>query len=657
MSDGLMMEDRANPPETSFAGAGKPVGGLLAAGALSMPDTSGPGPVALQEPARWVYDFDPATGVSRATFNGLVQFTEGGSESAGVTSWNGQTGAVVMQASDIVDAGGLANPSVALTGVPTAPTASIGTSSTQVATCAFVAQAIVAGAGVTSFNARQGAITLTSADIMAAGGAPLASPAMIGVPTAPTASQGDVSNQVATDAFVANALASGAVTAFNGRRGAVSLTLSDVESVGGAPIASPVFTGSPLVPTAPPGSATTQAASTAFVTNAVAGSVVGVSSFNTRTGAVVFNASDLASVGGAPLVSPAFTSNPTAPTPSAGDNSTRIATTAYVETAIGNLPSGVATWNGRSGTVTLALSDVTSVGGAPLASPAMTGTPSAPTPPPLDNSTRLATTAFVEAALPAVPAPSAALPLINGTAAAGSSAAWSRGDHVHPTDTTRAAQSALAGYMPVAGGTFTGGVSTPSIAVSGAFPNAATGLVSAQGATGMGIYYNTATALFAIYEGGALADTLPYGYTAGTFFGLARMGMSNTTLQAYMVNNNGASFYAALTSASDRKLKSGIAPSSKSAIDTIKALGVYEFELDQPGVELAKHWDFGLIADEVESVIPPAFVPASDAPGSFQSLRELPIVAALVKAVQELTARVEELEQARPGPAWSRPNW
>lgn len=39
---------------------------------------------------------------------------------------------------------------------------------------------------------------------------------------------------------------------------------------------------------------------------------------------------------------------------------------------------------------------------APLASPALTGTPTAPTPPTTDNTTKLATTAFVRAAIPAL---------------------------------------------------------------------------------------------------------------------------------------------------------------------------------------------------------------------------------------------------------------
>ena len=77
-------------------------------------------------------------------------------------------------------------------------------------------------------------------------------------------------------------------------------------------------------------------------------------------------------VGLAPLVSPAFTGTPTAPTATGTDNSTKIATTAFVKTAISTL--------------------------APLASPSFTGTPTAPTASQADSSTRLATTAGLQTA-------------------------------------------------------------------------------------------------------------------------------------------------------------------------------------------------------------------------------------------------------------------
>lgn len=74
----------------------------------------------------------------------------------------------------------------------------------------------------------------------------------------------------------------------------------------------------------------------------------------------------------APLASPLFTGNPRGPTPSAGNNSTSLATTAYVDAA-----------------------DALK---APLASPQFTGNPRGVTAANGNNSTTLATTAYVDAA-------------------------------------------------------------------------------------------------------------------------------------------------------------------------------------------------------------------------------------------------------------------
>lgn len=56
--------------------------------------------------------------------------------------------------------------------------------------------------------------------------------------------------------------------------------------------------------------------------------------------------------------------------------------------------NAVRTVAGKTGTVTLGVADVS--GAAPLASPALTGTPTAPTPTAADDSTKIATTAFVK---------------------------------------------------------------------------------------------------------------------------------------------------------------------------------------------------------------------------------------------------------------------
>jgi hypothetical protein len=294
-----------------------------------------------------------------------------------VFSFNGRTGAVVLTQQDILDAGGDdVFDSPTFTGVPIAPTAAPGTDTDQIATTAFVNAAI---AGSTQF-------------------APLVSPNFSGNPTAPTASPGSSTGQIATTAFVMNAVAesTAGVASFNTRTGIVTLEDTDISDAGGALLASPVFSGDPQAPTAALGTATAQLATTAFVMNQLAG-VTGVTSFNTRTGAVSLAAADITAAGGALSASAALTGVPTAPTAALATSTNQIATTAFVMSEINN--GAVASFNGRTGAVVLSANDISAAGGAALQSPAFLGTPSAPTAVPGTNSTQLATTAFVMAAL------------------------------------------------------------------------------------------------------------------------------------------------------------------------------------------------------------------------------------------------------------------
>lgn len=98
----------------------------------------------------------------------------------------------------------------------------------------------------------------------------------------------------------------------------------------------------------------------------------------------------------APLASPALTGTPTAPTATTGTDTTQIATTAFVEDAIDNLAAGDIP-NIAESQVTSLVSDLALK--APLASPALTGAPTAPTATALDNSTKVATTAYTDAAV------------------------------------------------------------------------------------------------------------------------------------------------------------------------------------------------------------------------------------------------------------------
>jgi hypothetical protein len=140
----------------------------------------------------------------------------------------------------------------------------------------------------------------------------------------------------------------------------------------------------------------------------------------------------------APLASPALTGTPTAPTVTPGtDNTTKIATTAFVQSAVAAVSSGVTNITvqdglsgGGTGAVTVGINNngiangklaqmsahtfkgnntgsaaspldltaaqvLTDIGAAPLASPTFTGVPAAPTAANGNNTTQLATTAYV----------------------------------------------------------------------------------------------------------------------------------------------------------------------------------------------------------------------------------------------------------------------
>jgi hypothetical protein len=108
--------------------------------------------------------------------------------------------------------------------------------------------------------------------------------------------------------------------------------------------------------------------------------------------------------------SPALAGVPTAPTANPATNSTQIATTAFVQAAVAALINGAPGALDTLKELADAINDDASYAAtittalalkAPLNSPTFTGTPVAPTPSTVDSSTKLATTAFVQAVLAA----------------------------------------------------------------------------------------------------------------------------------------------------------------------------------------------------------------------------------------------------------------
>jgi len=162
------------------------------------------------------------------------------------------------------------------TGIPSAPTATVTTNTTQLATTAFVQNNKVSPAFSGTPTAPTAAALNNSTQIATTAfvQGEKVSPSFSGVPIAPTASAGTNTNQLATTAFVT---------------------------------ASPQFAGIPTAPTAAYGTSTTQIATTAFVQNE--------------------------------KDSPAFTGTPTVPTAANSINSTQIASTEFVNNRINSLGS------------------------------------------------------------------------------------------------------------------------------------------------------------------------------------------------------------------------------------------------------------------------------------------------------------------------------
>jgi hypothetical protein len=138
----------------------------------------------------------------------------------------------------------------AFTGTPTSPTADAGTNTTQIATTAFVQ---------TANSALRSEIIAVTDNLMSIK-ANINSPALLGVPTAPTAGAGTANTQIATTGFVAS---NSPVLSVAGKTGIVSLAVADVS--GAAPRANPELTGTPTAPTANVSIKNTQLATTEFV--------------------------------------------------------------------------------------------------------------------------------------------------------------------------------------------------------------------------------------------------------------------------------------------------------------------------------------------------------------------------------------------------------
>jgi hypothetical protein len=204
---------------------------------------------------------------------------------------------------------------------------------------------LTANAGVQSQRLDSIDANVTAANAAIALRATIYSPVLTGNPRAPTATMADNSTSIATTAYVMaqdDLRRSYIDTNLLANIGA--LTSSTTTAIGlRANIANPTFTGTPAAPTAAAGTRTTQIATTDYVMSqddtqrgyidtAIAGNVASVTIATNNN--LAFKAN---------LASPVFTGTPTAPTPTFGDVSTKLATTTFVSQAIAGTNT---TWQG-----------------------------------------------------------------------------------------------------------------------------------------------------------------------------------------------------------------------------------------------------------------------------------------------------------------------
>jgi len=153
---------------------------------------------------------------------------------------------------------------------------------------------------------------------------------------------------------------------------------------------SPTLTGSPHTTTATVDTNTDQIASTSFVLNQGSNSSPLVSGTAAPGVSTRFSRSDHVhptDTSRAPLASPAFTGVPTAPTATAGDNSTQLATTAFVQANV--VTAGVASIDGTSGAITTGNGVTSSAGVIKLANSGATVQSNLTSPPATSNTTGL----------------------------------------------------------------------------------------------------------------------------------------------------------------------------------------------------------------------------------------------------------------------------
>lgn len=144
------------------------------------------------------------------------------------------------------------------------------------------------------------------------------------------------------------------------------------------------------------------------------------------------------------------------------------------------------------------------------------------------------------------------------------------------------------------------------------------------------------------YVGGTYIGGLIYSTGAANQWQISWIAV-NTNGNAYATASGSTQFSWPVTS-SDIRLKKNIVPANKDALVAINSLKVVEADMKPFEGAANQHWNWILTANqELDDAIPHSYVAPPDE-DKYASVNTYPLVAALIKAVQQLTARVAALE-------------
>lgn len=175
--------------------------------------------------------------------------------------------------------------------------------------------------------------------------------------------------------------------------------------------------------------------------------------------------------------------------------------------------------------------------------------------------------------------------------------------------------------------------------------NGGTGIVFPQSPYAMALAWDGVNGGVAAFVSGGLQGFLIKSLATGGYIAATQQMIDGTGGNCYIWWTAGGIAHWAIVG-SDRKLKENVKPATVDALGIICKLPVYDCDASfLPGSPL-QHWDCALIADEVGEVIPRAYVQANpDEEGDYDAIRDLPLIATMVRAMQQLTDRVAALEQ------------